>query len=184
MDADNRLLWRSNRRRLEAEPLRDSVLAASGQLDLAMGGPGFLAFEPNDNYVRVYNPKQRFGPQDFRRMIYMTKIRMQQDGTFGAFDCPDGGQIAPKRAASTTPLQALNLLNSPFVIEQAQHFAARLQAEAGGEPQAQVRHAFRLLYQRDADAVELTASVQVVREHGLPVFCRALLNSNEFLHVD
>jgi hypothetical protein len=159
------------------------MLAVSGKLDLTMGGPGFLAFEPNDNYVRLYNPKQSFGPEDFRRMIYMTKIRMQQDGTFGAFDCPDGGQIAPRRASSTTPLQALNLLNSPFVIGQAEFFAARVKAEAGAQLEPQVRRAFRLAFQRDPQPAELTASEAVVREHGLTVFCRALLNSNEFLYV-
>src|SRR5262249_17221036 len=95
-DAASRLLWRFPPQRLAAEPLRHSILTISGQIDLRPGGPGFSAFEPNDNYVRVYNPKKEFGPTEFRRMIYMTKVRMQQDSTFGAFDCPDGGQIAPK----------------------------------------------------------------------------------------
>ena len=63
---------------------------------------------------------------------------MQQDGTFGAFDCPDGGQIAPKRTSSTTPLQALNLLNSPFMLEQAEVFAKRIRTEAGEKAEAQV----------------------------------------------
>lgn len=183
VDAQSRLLWRYPPRRLEAEPLRDAMLAVSGKLDLTMGGPGFLAFEPNDNYVRLYNPKQSFGPEDFRRMIYMTKIRMHQDGTFGAFDCPDGGQIAPRRASSTTPLQALNLLNSPFVMQQAEFFAARVKAEAGEQLEPQVRRAFRLAFQRDPQPAELTASEAVVREHGLAVLCRAILNSNEFLYV-
>ena len=84
----------------------------SGKLDLRMGGPGFSFFEPNDNYVRVYTPKKEFGPADWRRMVYGTVVRQRPDGVFGAFDCPDGGQIAPKRTRSTTPLQALNLLNS------------------------------------------------------------------------
>src|SRR5260370_39849547 len=125
--------------RLEAEPLRDTILAVSGKLDLRPGGPGFSAFEPNDNYVRVYNPKKEFGPADWRRMVYMTKVRMQQDSTFGAFDCPDGGQIAPKRLRSTTPLQALNLLNSEFIIQQAGFFAQRVEHEAGKQIDDQVR---------------------------------------------
>ncbi|HEX5106513.1 MAG TPA: DUF1553 domain-containing protein [Pirellulaceae bacterium] len=183
IDADNRLLWRYSSRRLEAEPLRDTILAISGKLDLTMGGPGFLAFEPNDNYVRVYNPKQAFGPTDWRRMIYMTKIRMHQDGTFGAFDCPDGGQIAPRRASSTTPLQALNLLNGPFLVQQAELFAERVRREAGPTAEAQVRRAFLLAYQREPADEELAASIEIVKAHGLPVLCRALLNSNEFLFV-
>jgi hypothetical protein len=183
VDAQSRLLWRYPPRRLDAEPLRDAILAVSSRLDRRMGGPGFLAFEPNDNYVRVYNPKQTFGPEDWRRMIYMTKIRMQQDGTFGAFDCPDGGQIAPRRSQSTTPLQALNLLNSPFIQDQAAALAKRLEAEVGPEPVAQVRRAFLLVLQRMPAADELTAGTGVVREHGLAVLCRALFNSNEFVFI-
>jgi hypothetical protein len=184
LDAQSRLVWRYPPRRLEAESIRDSLLAVSGRLDPAMGGPGFLPFEPNDNYVRVYNPKQTFGPQDFRRMIYMTKIRMQQDGTFGAFDCPDGGQIAPRRSQSITPLQALNLLNGPFVVEQAEAFAARVRHQAGEEVPAQVRRAFRLALQRQPHASEAGPAERLVRQHGLAALCRALVNSSEFLYVD
>src|SRR5262249_14597709 len=149
LDATSRLLWRYPPQRLDAEPLRDSILAISGKLDLTPGGPGFSVFEPNDNYVRVYNPRKDFGPSEWRRMIYMTKVRMQQDATFGAFDCPDGGQIAPKRMRSTTPLQALNLLNSNFLLQQSASFAERLNLEAGNTAKAQVHLAFQLVYNRD-----------------------------------
>src|SRR5688500_9981794 len=83
IEGSTELLWRFLPRRLEAEPIRDSILAVSGTLDLRMGGPGFSVFESNDNYVRVYNDKEKFGPAEWRRMIYMTKVRMQQDATFG-----------------------------------------------------------------------------------------------------
>jgi hypothetical protein len=183
-DATSRLLWRFPPQRLEAEPLRDTILAVSGKLDLRPGGPGFSPFEPNDNYVRVYNPRKEFGPAEWRRMIYMTKVRMQQDSTFGAFDCPDGGQIAPKRMRSTTPLQALNLLNSEFMLQQAGFFATRLEREAGKDRKAQVRLAFELAYNRDPDAQESRAAQGLIASHGLTIFCRALLNSNEFLFVE
>jgi hypothetical protein len=183
-DAATRLLWRFPPRRLEAEPLRDSVLAASGQLDSTPGGPGFSPFEPNANYVRVYTPKTSFTSTDFRRMIYMTRVRMQVDPVFGAFDCPDGGQAAPKRSRSTTPLQALNLLNSRFLLQQSERFAERLQADAGNDAAAQVRRAFALAFQRAPDERELALSLAVVREQGLAVFCRALFNSNEFAYLD
>lgn len=182
-DAGSRMLWRYPPRRLEAEPIRDTILALSGKLDLHMGGPGFSAFEANSNYVRVYNPKTTFGPEDWRRMVYMTKIRMQQDGAFGAFDCPDGGQIAPRRSRSTTPLQALNLLNSPFLAEQAEFMAQRVAKDAGTVPATQVKRVFRLAYQRDPAAAELAQCEQMVRELGLPVLCRVIFNSNEFLYV-
>ncbi|MEO8353563.1 MAG: DUF1549 domain-containing protein, partial [Chthoniobacteraceae bacterium] len=117
-DADDHLFWRFPPRRLEAESLRDSILAASGQLDLRMGGPGFDLFDPNTNYVKVYATKTKFEPGDFRRMVYQSKPRAELDDIFGTFDCPDAGQSQPKRTVSTTPLQALNLMNSAFLLEQ------------------------------------------------------------------
>src|SRR5207244_1205835 len=156
-DAGSRLLWRYPPRRLEAEPLRDAILFVSGKLDTRMGGPGFDLFEPNTNYVKVYTPKKDFGPNEWRRMVYQSKPRMQLDDTFGAFDCPDGGQIAPRRNRSTTPLQALNLLNSAFVMQQAGFFAERLQKEAGKAAEAQARLGFRLAFGREPTAQDLTA---------------------------
>jgi cytochrome c553 len=182
-DAGTRLLWRHPPRRLEAEAIRDSILAVSGKLDLTAGGPGFDLFEPNTNYVKVYTPKTAFGPTEFRRMIYQQKPRMQPDDTFGGFDCPDAGQPAPRRNSSATPLQALNLLNSPFVTQQAEFFAGRVKAEAN-EPVGQVRRAFRLAFQREPSDKELSAAVKLVTDHGLPALCRALLNANEFLYLD
>jgi mono/diheme cytochrome c family protein len=183
VDADARLLWRFPPRRLEAEPIRDLMLAVSGKLDLRMGGPGFSVFEPNDNYVRVYAPRKEFTPNEWRRMVYATVVRQRPDGVFGAFDCPDGGQIAPKRTRSTTPLQALNLLNSGFVMQQAGFLAERLQTEAGSDPGAEVQRAFKLAFNRSPDAEELGAATRLVREHGLMAFCRALFNANEFVYV-
>jgi cytochrome c553 len=183
-DAATRLLWRYPARRLEAEPLRDAMLAVSGQLDLAPGGPGFSPFEPNANYVRVYAPKTKFAAADFRRMVYMTKVRMHVDPTFGVFDCPDGGQVAPKRSRSTTPLQALNLLNSAFVLDQARAMAERLKREAGDDVADQIKLGFQIAYQREPSADELNACEQALREQELLVFCRVLLNSNEFLFIE
>ncbi|MEW6156472.1 MAG: PSD1 and planctomycete cytochrome C domain-containing protein [Verrucomicrobiota bacterium] len=183
IDAGNRLLWRFPARRLEAEAIRDSILAVAGTLDLRMGGPGFSVFKPNDNYVRVYDPKEEFGPGDWRRMIYMTKVRMAQDGTFGAFDCPDAGQIQPKRPRSTTPIQALNLFNSTFVNQQAALFARRLEREAGSEIESQILLAFRSAFAREPWPEEMRASLALAREHGLTSVCRVLFNANEFVQV-
>ncbi|MBI3851571.1 MAG: DUF1553 domain-containing protein [Verrucomicrobia bacterium] len=183
IDASNRMLWRFPPLRLEAEPIRDAILSVSGKLDLKMGGPGFDLFEPNDNYVKVYNSKKEFGPADWRRMVYQSKPRMQLDDTFGAFDCPDAGQIAPKRNASTTPLQALNLLNSSFMLQQSGFFAERLKQEAGNDPKAQARRAFWLAFGRESTKSEVAASVKLIKESGLSIFCRALFSANEFLYV-
>jgi cytochrome c553 len=181
-DAGVRLLWRFPPRRLEAEAIRDSILQASGNLDLRMGGPGYHAFEPNDNYVRVYEPKTELGPREWRRMIYQHKVRMRQDGTFGVFDCPDAGQVCPKRERSTTPLQALSLLNSSFVVEQAAFLARRLATEAE-EPAAQVRRAFLLAFGREEDEEELEAALRLIEAHGLGALARALFNASEFLFI-
>ena len=179
-DASSRWLWRFPPRRIEAESLRDALLAISGKLDLKMGGPGFDLFEPNGNYVKVYNSKREFGPAEFRRMIYQSKPRTELDNTFGVFDCPDAGQVTPKRTSSTTPLQALNLLNSPFAVQQAQFFAERVERETGPDAAGQVRRAFQLIFTREPAADELTGGVKLVQSHGLPALCRALFNTNEF----
>ncbi len=184
VDASSRLLWRYPPRRLEAEPIRDAILAVSGKLDLRAGGPGFSFFEPNDNYVRVYAPRGAWPAETFRRMVYGTVVRQRPDGVFGSFDCPDGGQIAPKRSRSTTPLQAFNLLNSNFMIQQAEFFAARLEKEAGRAESAQVQRAFQLAFQRPPDRNEQKAGVKLFREQGAKIFCRALFNASEFIYVD
>ncbi len=183
-DAGARLLWRVPPRRLEAEPLRDAILAVSGKLDLRMGGPGFDLFEPNGNYVKVYTPRKEFGPAEWRRLVYQSKPRMQLDDVFGAFDCPDAGQIAPKRNVSTTPLQALSLLNSPFLLQQAKFLAERLEKEAGSDPVTQAKRGIALALGRDASNEETQAAARLIRAHGLPMFCRALFNANEFLYVE
>ncbi|MEZ6073993.1 MAG: DUF1553 domain-containing protein [Pirellulales bacterium] len=187
------------RARLEAEPIRDCILAVSGSLDLSMGGPGFSMFEPNENYVRVYEPREEFGPEQFRRMIYMTKVRMEQDAVFGSFDCPDAGQVCPKRAQSTTAMQALNMQYSGFLLDQARRFGERVAydvdagaANASDEVQdvdvedrdaAQIDRAFWLALARAPDDTERAAAVALVADHGLAALCRALLNSNEFLFI-
>lgn len=183
VDAGNRWLWRFAPRRLEAEAIRDSVLTVSGSLNLQMGGPGFSVFEVQRETVHHYFPRRDFGPNEWRRMVYMTKIRQQQDAAFGVFDCPDGGQVAPVRSRSTTPLQALNLLNSDFQLQQARLLAARIERECGADVPGKVRRAFQLLLGRDPSADELEDSRALIEGHGLEAFCRAMLNANEFLFI-
>ena len=182
-DADARYLWRYPPRRLEAEAIRDSMLAVSGALDLKMGGPGFYLMDVVEENVMHYFPKEKYTPADFRRMVYLFRIRAAQDGVFGSFDCPDGGSVMAKRSRSNTPLQALNLFNSSFVMEQSDILANRLRTEAGGEPEAQAALAFRLFFARPPDAYELGGSAAMIRGHGLQSFARALYNTSEFLFV-
>jgi hypothetical protein len=183
IDGDNRRLWRFAPRRLEAEEIRDTTLSIAGTLDLTMGGPGYDLWQPNTNYVVVFNPKVELGPDTFRRMVYQFKPRSQPDPTFGAFDCPDGGLVAPRRNSSTTALQAFNLLNSRFILDQSKHFADRLSREAGDEPEKQADRAFRLAFGRAASDSERAAAAALVREHGASALGRALFNANEFVYV-
>jgi hypothetical protein len=183
IDGDNRRDCRVSPRRLEAEEIRDATLSVAGVLDLTMGGPGYDLWKPNTNYVVVFNPKLDLGPDTFRRMVYQFKPRSQPDPTFGAFDCPDGGLVAPRRNTSTTALQAFNLLNSRFLLDQSKHFADRLAREAGTDPEKQADRAFRLAFGRPATDPERMAAATLIREHGAPSLCRALYNANEFLYV-
>jgi len=116
-------------------------------------------------------------------MVYMTKVRMERDAVLGAFDSPDAAQVCPKRTRSTTPLQALNLLNSTFIIDQAEHFAGRLRVEAGPNPADQVRRALLLTTGREGDAEDIADAVRLVENHSLEAFCRVAFNLNEFLFL-
>ena len=183
IDASSQYLWRFPPRRLEAEAIRDSILAASGALDLRMGGPGFSAFRIQPENVRHYFPKKEYGPEDWRRMIYMTKVRQEQESVFGAFDCPDASQSVPKRSRSTTPLQALNLLNSRFVMQQADLLVKRLEKEVSKNLSDQVARAWKLCFNRPPKADELSESLAFIKTEGRQQFARALLNANEFIFI-
>jgi hypothetical protein len=183
IDADARLLWRFPPRRLEAEAIRDSMLVASGVMDWRMGGPGFFLQKVEQDNVYRYFPKEEVGPAEYRRMVYLNRVRQEQDPVFGAFDCPSGNQVVPKRVRSNTPLQALNLFNSPFVMQQSDLLAERLKREAGGEPEGQVALAFQWMLGRLPDDYERDISMELIGKEGLAAFCRAMLNSSEFLFI-
>lgn len=100
------------------------------------------------------------------------------------FDCPDPSTATPRRGTTTTPLQALALMNNSFTLRMADHFAERLQKDRPGNVEQQVMRAFELAYGRAASEAESAATMSFVREHGMAAFCRVLLNSNGFLYVD
>jgi len=114
-------------------------------------------------------------------MIYAHKVRMQAVDIFGAFDCPDAGQMKPRRTRSITPVQSLSLLNSPFANRQAGFFAARVRREVGENPEAQVTHAFRLATARDPNPRELATLTTLAKNHNLEQACRVLFNTSAFL---
>jgi hypothetical protein len=156
----------------------------AGQLNPAVGGKGYLDVRPFVHKTsQYYEPLDPVGAEFNRRSVYRMGARGGRNPLLEAFDCPDPSATAPKRASTTTPLQALALLNGSFTLRMADHFADRLRAEAGGDADGQIRHGFLLAYGRPARDAEVAASRRVVDRHGLPAFCRALLNSNGFLYV-
>lgn len=181
IDGDCQLLWRFPSRRLEAEAIRDSLLQVTGELNLKMGGPGFDFFKTRGG-LNGFPPVEEFDADGHRRMIYAHKIRMERVPTFGAFDCPDAGQPAPKRSDSTTAIQALNLFNSPFVARRAITLASEIEADSQS-PNESVTKIFERILGRLPTQDEMQATLPVVEEHGLATLCRVLFNSNEFLMI-
>ena len=182
LDADSRLLWRFPPRRLEAETIRDAMLAVSGQLNLKMFGRGYNLFAQRGG-LSGFTPVESFKDDGLRRMIYAHKVRREREAVFGAFDCPDAGQSTARRRESTTPIQALNLFNSRFTLDQAEAFAIRVKKEAGDDVAQQIHRAFLLALTRAPRPEEVRDAEPVVRTHGLPALCRVLFNSNEFLFL-
>ena len=183
IDRNGLYLWRYPPRRLEAEELRDAILAASGNLDLRMGGPGFRLYRYTVDNVATYYPLEEFSPETYRRSVYHQHARSVKPALLGEFDCPDTSLPAPKRIATTSPLQALSLLNNAFVLDQAEAFADRVRARAGADPPSQVAEAWQLAFTRAPTAEESRRATAFVAEHGLAPLGRALLNANEFLFV-
>jgi mono/diheme cytochrome c family protein len=187
IDAENRLLWRQNRRKLEAEAVRDSVLAVSGKLDLTMGGPGFQDFvveHPEHSPHYQYHLADPKDARTWRRSIYRFIVRSQTQPFMTSLDCADPSMRVERRNESVSAIQALTLLNNGFMVAQASHFADRVRREAGIEDARQIEHAFRLATARAPTPDELNLLVEFHKQQGLENVCRALLNLNEFTFVD
>ena len=185
IDAANAYLWRANRTRLDAETLRDGVLAVAGKLDLRMGGPPFRNFGFKDDH----SPHYAYGDYDpddaatHRRSIYRLVVRSVPDPFMETLDCADPSQIVPRRNETLSPLQALALLNNRFMVRMAERFGERVKSMAA-DVEGQVDAACRLAYGRGATDIERRTLGEVARKYGLPNACRVILNSNEFLFVD
>lgn len=178
LDPENRLLWRYPVRRLEAEAIRDSMLAVSGELNRRLGGPSFRPFNIRIFNSTFYDLIDEDREEWNRRTIYRMQIQSAKDPVLECFDCPEPSVRTPKRASTTTPLQALALMNSHFVQRRV-HAMAR-QLESSGDP---VAAAYRRAYGRDPTARERYRGEELRREGGLSSLCWVLLNSSEFLYV-
>jgi hypothetical protein len=180
VDRDARLLWRFPPRRLSAEELRDTMLEVAGKLDRRMGGPGFRLYKFTQNNVSTYFPLDRHGPETHRRAVYHQNARASVVDLLTDFDLPDISFAAPRRASTTTPLQALTLLNHSLTLDLAAALAARLD----GDESQQIRRAYELAFQREPSAAERTAGAALIAGHGVKAFCRALLNANELIFLE
>ena len=190
-DPANRLLWRMNRRRLEGEAIRDSILAISGRLTTQMAGPGVFPRLP-----AALNDSQRIknftaweaagGPEARRRSLYVFQRRQIEFPFLSVMDSPVLQTSREIRPVSTTALQALTLLNGDLVAEESRHFAARVREEAGTTAEAMVRRAFELALSRPPSAAELARAKDFLasEKDGLEGLCRILLNMNELIYVD
>ncbi len=186
IDGSNQYLWRMDRRRLEAEEIRDSILAVSGALDPTAGGPGFYLFElerPEHSPHYEYHKFDPDSPASHRRSIYRFIVRSQPNPWMTILDCADSSQSTPRRNETLTSLQALSLLNNRFTLVMAERFADRLQKEARTLPE-QIELAMQLATQRTPGAEERREFTAYAREHGLDNLCRYLFNLSEFVYLD
>jgi len=192
VDAENRLLWRMPRSRLDAEQYRDSLLQLSGRLDPKMTGPPAVEFLHRD--AATFAPADGSPPfldyADFdpgetarRRAVYRFLFRTVPDPLMDALDAPDGGAATHTRATSSGAVQALALLNDPTVLRECRHLAARIESSTGSV-EGQVTAAFRLVLLRDPRPDERAAVTAYAQRHGLANACHVLANSSEFLYVD
>ena len=163
IDPENRLLWRTNRQRMDIETIRDSLLFVSGQLDPS---PGEKA-EPLDEKNR-------------RRTIYGFVSRRRLDPVLGLFDFPNPNNTAEQRVSTNIPTQRLFFMNSPFVEEQAKEMAGRLK----GSTDERIEQAYRLVYGRKPAKDEVRLAMEFLKNGDWTGYARVLLSSNEFLYVE
>ncbi len=168
IDPENRLLWRANMRRLDAEAMRDSLLAVSGELDRSAGGPP-VAFSDAKNV---------------RRTVYGLVSRRKLDGTLSLFDFPNANATSEKRSVTITPTQQLFFLNSEFLMDRAKHLAARL--NGGADAAAKLRETYAAIFGRAPSDREIQLGLAFARQgrERWPLYVHALLTSNEFMFVN
>ncbi|HYT59339.1 MAG TPA: DUF1549 and DUF1553 domain-containing protein [Haliangiales bacterium] len=212
-DPEDKLLWRFSRQRLAGEEIRDAALEVSGLLNLKMGGPSvFPELPPGMSPTYSGWKLTKDAAERNRRSIYVFVKRNTRYPLFESFDMPDTHESCPRRNVTTTPLQALNLLNSELTLNWAQGFAARVIKSAGGDLDKQIDSAYRLAFSRHPDNAEketvkkffdrqrgliaerataggelalppdLPENTDTVEAASLVDFCHMLINANEFVY--
>lgn len=183
-DAGNRLLWRKSPQRLDAETLRDAVLVVAGELNSTVGGPGyhdFTTFVFNSQFYDILDP---VGASFHRRSLYRTWVRSGRNPFLEVLDCPDPSTKTPRRAVTTTPLQALSLLNNSFMLRMSERLAEKLQPASKSLSEQTVSRLVEQTLGRKPAAAEVAELQKFASQQGLPALVRVLFNSNEFLYVE
>lgn len=198
-DPDNRLLWRMPKQRLEAEAIRDAMLAASGELDLARPEASLVGRVIGDRPISLIGLDKRL-PSDLdgsvHRSVYLPVIRDRLPDVLDLFDFAEPSLVTGDREQTNVPTQALYLMNSPFVRERSEALADRLIEESSSDTQ-RIDLAFRLCLSRPADEFEQQRALEFLKKYEPPVaegvdadretwisFCQALLSTAEFRNLD
>ena len=204
-DPENNLLWRYRGQRLEAEVLRDAIMTVSGGIDLTVGGPAIFPHIPSDILFqsdgkgfwcgspepgrRITAPstgiwcEEPDRPEVWRRSVYVFRRRSLGFPFFDTFDLPDQNQTAAARNVSTVSTQALTLMNNPFVLNQAQLFADRIEREAPGDVDAQIERAYLIALTRQPTDGERAIARDLIADESLVDFTHVMMNLNEFLYL-
>jgi len=185
-DPANKLLSHFPMQRLDAEVIRDSILAASGGLNLQMGGPPVFPVIPQDVVKSIFygtwNQKDD-GPAVWRRSVYIYRNRGLPFPLLDVFDEPNPNLASGARNVTTVPTQALALMNDDFVLKQAQLFANRLEEAAPGDRLRQIELAYRIAVARPPTDAEKRIAVDFLKGHALADLTNVMLNLNEFLYM-
>ena len=188
VDADNVFLWRMNRRRLQAEELRDSVLQSAGALNLKAGGPSVAVplSEEERSGMRDYSqwPVHPDPLEHDRRSLFLHVKRSFRLPMFEAFDQPDAVASCSRRESSTVAPQALTLMNSEFMTRQAERLASRLRKEYGDDQRRWIQEGTRIVFGRAPSALETERLTAFLQANDLPALCLLWFNTNEYLYVD
>ena len=193
IDPQNRYLWRFQRRRLEGEAVRDSILTASGRLNGDRGGPPvFPPLPPGLDEAQKVQGTNTWepmpGPRGRKRSVYIFQRRSLSMPLMETFDAPVPNASCARRETSVSVLQALTMYDGEFVNQEARHFAERVKREGGAGSASRIRQAFQIALGRDPRPEETARASQLLEESpsgdGLTALCRVLLNSNEFVYID
>jgi hypothetical protein len=185
-DPEDYALWRYRMTRLDSDAVRDSIMAVSGAINLAMGGPPVYPPMPKELLdATIHNVwvKQPDGPETWRRSVYVYRKRNLNVPMLEVFDMPDPNVTAGPRTVSTVPTQSLTLLNDEFVRHQAKLFASRVEEGAPNDVAKQIDLAYRIALSRSPDDKELEIGMDLVKKQGLVDFAQVVLNLNEFLYL-